>query len=290
MAQKKISNYFSSKCKDTFNDESQGIKDLENKKKQTNTVPEVISQNQSVEAVQTIKQEKQIEFVCVLPAYNPDKLLSGTFKVKMEANKVENLPKYHRKKNKKTKTKQLKCGVCNKELKSLDTLKRHRQIHEKRIQCPICSFHFVPRRFETHLKDHEIKEKEPKFECNVCSKKFFKNENLSAHLKLHQARYHCKLCDEKFVKKLIRDEHVQLHKDPDAFNCDVCQESFQQKATLQKHLLSEHQGQVYQCRHCPSKHKFTKKNIVNVTRRICACKLWFLSSINNCYTNFSLLL
>ena len=60
---------------------------------------------------------------------------------------------------------------------------------------------------EVHVKSYH--EKEKKYECHVCHKKFSQQGNLNTHQKLHLGKkdYECDLCGKQFVQKTNWERH-----------------------------------------------------------------------------------
>lgn len=84
-------------------------------------------------------------------------------------------------------------------------------------KCPICSNKMQSCNLQLHLKLHELKTKQPKFECKVCFKKFYIKRALQTHLKSHEPQHQCNLCNKKIKNKRTFEDHLQLYEDPDAF-------------------------------------------------------------------------
>lgn len=198
--------------------------------------------------LRNIKEEPAVELFCVLPPFSSDKTLLGDFKEI---------------KNKKA---NVTCEIDN------DNASKSHTNQKKRVVCPVCSRTVLQRCLKPHLKTHETKSRERKFECEVCSKKFLTNVILTCHLKTHDMFYTCKLCDQKFKNRRSFEDHLKIHDDPEAFKCEICQGNFQEESQLRKHLLNEHVDKVYKCQHCPEKHKLKRDLVTNVVKKLCACK------------------
>jgi uncharacterized Zn-finger protein len=208
MAQRKILNYFALKPNKSTSDDK------------------------SNEIVLNIKQEPEVEFIGLLPQFQPDKTLLGNFKVKTETNQK--------------KKKNVKCKICGKEI--------------------------VLRFMNYHLKMHETKDKGRSYKCKVCLKFFYTEKSLCKHLKTHGHRYQCKSCDRKFIWKNMFENHMKLHEDPKAFECDICVKKFDGRISLKQHLVNVHKGKTFRCRHCPETHKLYKHSIPFVIRKKCPSK------------------
>lgn len=195
------------------------------------------------EILKNFKQEPSVEFLVLLPAYQPNRRLLGNVEVKTEIN--DDSEKSELNENKKG----------------------------KRKKCPICQKLLLPQSYNSHLKLHEMRNDEPKFQCEICLKKFFGKANLTGHMVIHEPQHKCKLCCQKFLRKQSYVDHLLLHEDPDAFKCDICLKLHGGKSVLLKHLLSDHKHEIYRCRHCKKNHKFNKNICNSVTKRKCPCKL-----------------
>jgi len=120
---------------------------------------------------------------------------------------------------------------------------------ESRFSCDNCSKKFLSM---SHLRRHEVSvHLEIKSTCTFCGVQFSREDNLEAHTKLvhgdgNNTEYYCELsnCDETFTKKSNFERHC--HTKPR--ECVVCTEIFCTLKQLQQHHKSEHSK--FRCEKC----------------------------------------
>lgn len=217
MSQRKISSFFSSKPKENVRED-----------------------RSEVEVRQDIKEEPEVEFVCVLPPLDQDRTLLGILKVKTEQN------------------------IATEKINSI--------FQSTHVKCRFCLKEVSKKAIKAHLSHHRKKNRGAKHECKICEKKLFSTSALSAHLKKHEGRYLCKLCNQKLQGNRSYKDHLKFHEDSNAFKCDICQELFEESLKLNQHLRKDHIDKIYKCRHCSKNHKLKHSMIMNVSQKLCACK------------------
>jgi KRAB domain-containing zinc finger protein len=174
----------------------------------------------------------------------------------------------------------VKCEICKKNFKHLQSLRFHQKIHEsKRFECQFCDlkyltegqlnhhmkFHKNPEQFkclicghqtkrkehlEMHLKTHN-KNREKNFRCNQCDFKTNHKQSLKSHLKSHEnlkeklrkfsTAIKCEKCPSVLKSKRTYWRHFrERHKNIGKFQCDLCESKYGEKYTLKKHLAKKH--------------------------------------------------
>lgn len=86
-----------------------------------------------------------------------------------------------------TKDRQYVCPVCEKSFYQRTSFYRHKRTHfeEPTIPCPECDHKFLCRgTMRNHLKKHLPRE----FACEICGRAFYRNSNLTTHMKIHQRK------------------------------------------------------------------------------------------------------
>ena len=145
------------------------------------------------------------------------------------------------------KTKDFKCKYCSKEFTFLKYMNRHIElVHETadKVTCEICEKQIKPKLLYLHQRQHE----EPKFSCEICSKKFFRKGNLKLHQKVHLdseeiEKFKCDICSKEFSTKCNMNRHKKSHGGEQKIQCSICTSQFSEKSDLQKHFLRLHSDQ-----------------------------------------------
>jgi len=182
------------------------------------------------------------------------------------------------------------CQDCNKIFNNISSLRIHKNIHNKRFGCQICSKKFpIKYKLIEHIKN--IHEKSRRFKCEVCNVGFntkahltkhqrthMKNRpkpfkcdkcdfatdsisSLNGHLKTHERIYErCEKCNKKLFKSRIHDCRL---------DCKYCGKKFSHKATVTNHIKRYHEqetkGCFYECDICGLKFiqkKYLKSHMV----------------------------
>ncbi|XP_054899901.1 PR domain zinc finger protein 15 isoform X3 [Poeciliopsis prolifica] len=172
-----------------------------------------------------------------------------------------------------------KCNTCEKSFRLENALKFHNcrtgavsllfsQDAPRRFRVPpgsALSFHSVP-----PLTSPDDKT----FQCDICSRFFSTNSNLSKHKKKHGEKlYSCEICNKMFYRKDVMQEHHRRHsvgpkqmkkeeleangeegtkyrKEPSP--CPICGKVFSCRSNMNKHLLT-HGDKKYTCEICGRK-------------------------------------
>jgi KRAB domain-containing zinc finger protein len=252
MAQPKISNYFALKPKPSASDDK------------------------SNEIVSNIKQEPEVEFIALLPQFQPDKTLLGNFKVKTEKDentkvkyKKDLVPQYKNYRMKQQEADQTKenlkdheesetfeCDICLKVLKDRIKLKEHiLTIHKgEAYPCRHClETHRFHRKNVARIMRRECSSKmKPELTCN---------ETFSTILFILLAeRCICDICGKRFRESHAIRQHVKTHLKPEHrlkriknCECDFCSKRFYNKEYLRLHMMRRHiiKEKLFKCNQCP---------------------------------------
>lgn len=133
------------------------------------------------------------------------------------------------------------CKVCQKEFKSMKDLRQHSKMHAEKVQCPICSQFYSAISVKAHIKRHEIKKNEPKFECDVCFRAFFLQEHLHRHAKNHDKPFECDYCGFNVKSKFQLENHFLFHFDQtNQLKCQICRKNFTHKQSYTNHMETVH--------------------------------------------------
>ena len=130
------------------------------------------------------------------------------------------------------------CNVCNKTLKTKQSLNTHMVIHsdKKPFQCELCPQAFkLKQHVKLHSKtQHTISSGE--FQCNLCQKVLSQARTLAKHMKeVHEKSeiHRCALCD--YSASLPYKFTLMLHNNI-KFECPRCSKKVAHKSTLTKHM------------------------------------------------------
>ena len=129
------------------------------------------------------------------------------------------------------------CTICNKILASSESLKRHKNIHEK------------------------IKA----FKCTRCKKTFSQINGLNRHKLFCEdiKEVRCPLCPKLSRTFSEKEKHVKaVHLRERSFKCEKCPKAFTDQTPLKYHTRTTHgdDTNLFQCTHCDKKYT-TKVNL-----------------------------
>jgi uncharacterized Zn-finger protein len=108
-------------------------------------------------------------------------------------------------------TRNFQCKICYMRFKTRAHLNTHQLVHQDRKTCDICHKSIAASSYKYHMKLHELKKQEKKFECQVCQKKFYKKQLLISHNKCHEKPLECDLCGHRFGFKVSMKRHLNKH-------------------------------------------------------------------------------
>jgi C2H2-type zinc-finger domain/C2H2-type zinc finger/Zinc finger, C2H2 type len=138
------------------------------------------------------------------------------------------------------KIKKFTCKICKKVYLNSRLLAKHSLSHADRVQCTICQKMFSATSINIHIKNHKIKDQEPKFKCEFCTKTFHFIENLRKHSRGHKNPFACDMCGQKLHSKLKLTSHIEFHLSKSNFKCKICCMVFVAKYTLNSHCKRFH--------------------------------------------------
>ncbi|KAM4544933.1 PR domain zinc finger protein 15 isoform 3-T3 [Odontesthes bonariensis] len=167
-----------------------------------------------------------------------------------------------------------KCNTCEKSFRLENALKFH-NCRTGTLHCflaQVISFRPHPVRFDSLFLLPSPDDKT--FQCDICSRFFSTNSNLSKHKKKHGEKlYSCEICNKMFYRKDVMQEHHRRHsvgpkpmkkeelevngeegtkyrKEPSP--CPICGKVFSCRSNMNKHLLT-HGDKKYTCEICGRK-------------------------------------
>ncbi|CAL8127455.1 unnamed protein product [Orchesella dallaii] len=142
------------------------------------------------------------------------------------------------------------------------------QLFGKRVQCPHCPRTFTdPVRKDIHVKKKHEGVTKP-FECQICQKRFGRQDHLRNHIKRHtrpprdksssrpkpigEKNHTCEYCDQRFRNKSELAIHRRLHTGERPFKCDHCLETFVSSLKKEFHIEQMHpEVPPLRCDFCP---------------------------------------
>lgn len=133
------------------------------------------------------------------------------------------------------------CNKCNIDFASRSAYGYHKyKVHEKKNwQCPTCG-KVLAAYDRNHLRIHE---KEQKYVCDVCGKRFNCPQYLKDHRLAHESvkPFKCNFCERRFTQRTPRSIHMRkFHTGETRFECNSCNIGFVTKILLRKHILCHH--------------------------------------------------
>lgn len=149
--------------------------------------------------------------------------------------------------------KSLTCGDCGKVFHRMYHLKRHIVTHRKELggecySCPDCKKKFAfPEDLNKHLQIHL---KENNGTCPKCNETFGSQEELEAHVKVHEKSYSCNTCGKKFKVEYALKKHEKRHQN-EQYYCSLCRKHFIKLSHYKRHSLV-HRRRETKCPHCDS--------------------------------------
>ena len=125
------------------------------------------------------------------------------------------------------------CNQCNKDFDSVDAKMKHFcQWHRR---CNQCDIEFSSQAaLRIHMASHVPKDKQRKFKCGKCNKRFFLKFHLSTHACI--ADLTCPVCKKLHARPCDLRKHMLVHTSGKPFQCHICPKKFRHEKTLRKHL------------------------------------------------------
>ncbi|KAJ6604860.1 Krueppel like 1, partial [Pseudolycoriella hygida] len=105
------------------------------------------------------------------------------------------------------------------------------------------------------LKRHMLIHTTPlNISCNMCSKKFRRQDDLDAHLRSHlqYRKFACTFCSQTFVTSGGLKSHIGVHNGLRPFRCGMpkCQMTFINTSSASVHRRTHLIGNMYRCDNC----------------------------------------
>lgn len=154
-----------------------------------------------------------------------------------------------RKSNVNNGTAQYECDICSKIFNTKNKIRQHLTTHNnegrRKFLCVACGNQFCTK-FGLNQHIRAIHDKEQRFQCTKCDRRFAHNHNLKTHMNRHNAirPYACKVCTKTFYDSSTLNVHTKsVHSDTNAYVCSICSKAFNRNGNLKIHLAKTHQIQ-----------------------------------------------
>ena len=121
------------------------------------------------------------------------------------------------------------------------------------FKCSECGKGFLTKK---SLYCHETIHEEKKYSCDLCTRKFYRAQEVVTHKtiehygKRQKIKYPCPHCQHP-VPKVFMERHIATHLKPKLFHCTDCDEYFHSQDNLKFHQTTEHDEKfLFQCERC----------------------------------------
>ncbi|XP_019755699.1 zinc finger protein 816 isoform X1 [Dendroctonus ponderosae] len=140
------------------------------------------------------------------------------------------------------------CELCSVAFVSSSALFRHKKdVHDEKVECPICRKLFSRRVLKEHIKRHREREEGIKrFSCDQCSKKFTCATSRKRHMVIHSGEkpHKCQICDKAFNQRSTLQTHMRIHSQIMPYQCTACTETYRYQHQLKSHIEKQHKTQI----------------------------------------------
>ncbi|XP_012231405.1 zinc finger protein 665-like [Linepithema humile] len=191
------------------------------------------------------------------------------------------------------------CTVCNKDMKELSLLYKHKQKrHDHALRpsesgdakfiCELCGNIFdTSEDIQSHGRDqcskfpcdicgnllptanslnaHKRRHNGLRpYVCNICGKSYTQSSHMWTHKRFHMGvkPYACEYCDQRFtIKPDLADHTRKKHTRERPFKCDVCNKAFLTGSVFYQHRLIHRGDRRYKCHYCEK--AFTRTEALN---------------------------
>ena len=134
------------------------------------------------------------------------------------------------------------CIVCGKNFSKRNNLKSHMGLHNKsdcKHTCDQCGETFAWKSsLNRHREKVHLKAEESEYSCDFCSKKYKVQSILKDHVKrdhFDERKHQCDMCSKAFYKLNDLNYHRRLHLSIKPYQCPECSKSFSHLSHLHRH-------------------------------------------------------
>jgi KRAB domain-containing zinc finger protein len=115
---------------------------------------------------------------------------------------------------------EFECDYDGKIFKSKARLYGHmKNCHRLVLKCEVCGKEF--KNLESHMRYAHLVENTTQTACKICNKTFNNKMLLSNHLKFHNKQFECHICKKKFATAYHLKIHLKVYDNPQAFQFEI---------------------------------------------------------------------
>ncbi|CAH0564250.1 unnamed protein product [Brassicogethes aeneus] len=148
------------------------------------------------------------------------------------------------------------CNVCNNTYdKEYEEIHMKSHTNDNNYDCDVCNRKFYTQEnLDMHMKAHSNGKK---FACSYCKKGFISFDSLQEHVKnqCQKRRYECQYCGRRFARPHEKVKHERIHTGEKPHVCQLCGKCFRVSYCLTLHMRTHSGQRPYHCAHCDKRFK-----------------------------------